>query len=52
LSTLVRLLASLADRRYDPGRHYMRGPGPATRARQDRESHAAPAARKEPENRR
>ncbi|MEJ1158440.1 hypothetical protein [Prosthecomicrobium sp. N25] len=38
LGTLLRLLRRLVGAGYEPSRHYMRGPGPATRARLDREA--------------
>ena len=48
----LRRLAGLALRRYEPARHYMRGPGPATRTRLSREARrAAPAVDPRPPER-
>ncbi len=41
LGKIAILLRSLATRRYQPERHYMRGPGPACLRRQGKRANAA-----------
>jgi hypothetical protein len=50
LKALVALCLSLWNTRYDPARHYMRGPGPASRARRAGATALPDDARERPSN--